>query len=520
MKRRKFIQAAGTAISLPILLNGFRLSAMPRQSIFNTINEESDRVLVLIQLNGGNDGLNTVLPLDQYDRLANTRSNILIPENNILGLSDTVGLHPAMGGLRSLYEDAKLNIVQSVGYPDQNRSHFRSTDIWTSGSPATETWQTGWLGRFLQSGHPAYPEGYPNAEVPHPFAITIGSIVSETCQGTAANFSLTLNDPFSLAPLTQSEPGEVPATPYGQELTFLRTTIAQTNAYGSVITAAAESGNNLAAYPEGNRLAAQLKNIALLISGGMHTKVYVANIGGFDTHANQVQENDTTNGEHAELLLQLSEAIAAFQADLQQLGLDERVITMTFSEFGRQIRSNGSLGTDHGSAAPLLVAGKCVNAGIIGYNPEIPQEVEPQEGVPMQYDFRDVYGSILMDWFEVPEAEVRSLLHQEFQHIPILDPCQSPVDTQQALPAEPEIELQAFPNPFREGATIRFYSQGEWARLSVFNSLGNEIRVLVNNRLPAGQHDFRFDANGLPSGNYYFRLQLGGRQRTKGVVKG
>ena len=519
MKRRKFIQATGTVISLPILLNGFRLAAMPRQSIFNAISEETDRVLVLIQLNGGNDGLNTVLPLDQYSRLAAARSSILIPESQALGLSDTVGLHPAMGRLRELYEGAKLSIVQSVGYPEQNRSHFRSMDIWTSGSPATETWTTGWLGRFLQTGHPDFPLGYPHAEAPHPFAITMGSIVSETCQGSAANFSLTLNDPFSLTPLTQSAPDEVPDTPYGEELTYLRTTIAQTNAYGSEITTAAESGSNLVDYPEGNRLAAQLKNIALLISGGLQTKVYVANIGGFDTHANQVQEGDPALGAHAVLLDQLSEAMASFQADLQQQGLAERVVTMTFSEFGRQIRANGSLGTDHGTAAPLLVAGACVNPGIIGHNPEIPQEVQPQEGVPMQYDFRDVYGSVLMDWFGVPEEEVRRLLHQDFQHIPILNPCQSPVGTAPPAASAPAVDLQVFPNPFRAGTNLRFESRGQWARLSVFNSLGNEIRVLVNHRLPAGWHDFRFDANGLPPGNYYFRLQLGSGQRTVAGVK-
>ncbi|MCB0552489.1 MAG: hypothetical protein KDD02_02970, partial [Phaeodactylibacter sp.] len=123
MKRRKFLKATGAVVSLPILLNGFRLSAMPRRSIFNAISDESDRVLVLIQMNGGNDGLNAILPLDQYDRLANVRSNILIPENEILGITDTVGLHPALAGVRSLFDDARLNILQSVGYPNQNRSH-------------------------------------------------------------------------------------------------------------------------------------------------------------------------------------------------------------------------------------------------------------------------------------------------------------------------------------------------------------------------------------------------------------
>ena len=518
MKRRKFLKATGAVVSLPILLNGFRLSAMPRRSIFNAISDESDRVLVLIQMNGGNDGLNAILPLDQYDRLANVRSNILIPENEILGITDTVGLHPALAGVRSLFDDARLNILQSVGYPNQNRSHFRSTDIWTSGSPAEESWTTGWMGRFFQGGHPSFPENYPNEEYPHPFAITMGSVVSETCQGTAANFSLTLNDPFSLTPLTEGAAGELPDTPYGQELSFLRTTIAQTNAYADSIQEAAEGGNNTVDYPNGNRLAEQLKNVALLISGGLQTKVYVVSIGGFDTHANQVVEGNTASGEHAELLSQISTAMAAFQADLQQLGLEERVVSLTFSEFGRQIRSNDSLGTDHGSAAPMMVFGKCVNPGILGDNPEIPEQVDNQEGVPMQFDFRDVYGSILMDWFEVPEEEVQNLLYPEFQYLPILEPC-TPTKAREANAFEQEIEVNAFPNPFRDWANIRFRTNGEWVKLSIYNGLGSEILVLTNRKLPAGEHEIRFEAHGLPAGNYYLRLQLDGRQKTKSLVK-
>ena len=144
MKRRKFLHTAGSAISLPILLNGMRLSAMPKSSIFNSINNDSDRVLVLIQLIGGNDGTNMIVPLDQYDNLMNVRSNIMIPQNQIIPVTDNLGFHPSITGLKSLYDDARLGIVQGVAYPNQNRSHFRSTDIWTTGSPASEFWTTGW----------------------------------------------------------------------------------------------------------------------------------------------------------------------------------------------------------------------------------------------------------------------------------------------------------------------------------------------------------------------------------------
>lgn len=518
MKRRKFISATGGAVSIPILLNGMPVNAISKSSLFNFVNNETDRVLVLIQLNGGNDGLSTLVPIDQYDHLANARANILIPENQLIPVTDTLSFHPNMTGLKAVYDNARLGIIQGVGYPNQNRSHFRSTDIWTSGSPADEVWNTGWLGRYFQDLYPAFPEGYPNDTFPDPFAITMGSIVSETCQGTAANFSLTLNDPFSLSSLAEGEPGELPDTPYGEELAFLRTTIAQTNAYAGTITEAAEAGNNVVEYPENNTIAQQLKNVALLIAGGLKTKVYIVSQGGYDTHANQVLDGDPTAGEHADLLLQLSDAIESFQNDLQALGLEERVVGMTFSEFGRRIRSNDSFGTDHGTAAPLMLFGACVEPQIMGDNPEIPAEADIQEGVPMQYDFRDIYGSILMDWFEAEESKVQEILHDSFQYIPLLNSCLVSSTTDHPVITE-VIETYNYPNPFQNWTTIVFESAQEWVKLSVFDVLGHEVKVLTNQQFPAGKHEIRFDATQLPPGNYYYRLQMEGRQKTKSMVK-
>lgn len=521
MKRRDFLHTSGTAISLPLLLNGFSLSALSRPRSFTTFNNDSDRVLVLIQLNGGNDGLGTIIPRDQYSELFNARANVLVPENAILPITDTVGFHPMMTGMRSLYDEGQLGIVQSVGYPNQNRSHFRSTDIWTSASPADTFWNTGWFGRYLDTENPNYPDGYPNEQQTDPFAICIGNIVSETCQGAAANYCLTLTDPFSLAPLFEGSPTDVPATPYGEELAFLRTTIAQTNAYSDVVASAAESATNLATYPEENPLAEQLRTVALLIAGGLKTKIYVVSLGGFDTHANQVVDGDKTSGIHAELLRILSEAMAAFQQDLNMLSLDQRVLSVTFSEFGRRIKSNDSFGTDHGTAAPLMLFGSCVNPQILGDNPDIPSQVDPNEGVPMQYDFRDVYGSILTDWFEVSETEVKQVLHPDFTRLPIITGCQT-VATDPDLEAAQPLVLGSYPNPFRSQATIYFESVNEWVRLSVFNAMGSELQVLVNKRLSAGEHQVIFDGSHLPAGNYYYRLQLArqGMTKTRRIIKG
>ncbi len=516
MKRRHFLRTTGSAVSIPVLLNGLSISALAKPILFNTVNDESDRVLVLIQLFGGNDGLNMVIPTDQYDQLANVRSSVILPENSILSLTDTVGLHPRMGGLKSLYDNGRLGIVQNVGYPNPNRSHFRSIEIWATGSSTEEYLSTGWLGRALDKKHPGYPTGFPNGEYPDPFAISLGYSVSETCQGSAANYSMTLTDPFGLTPLAEGEDDEID-TLYGQELAYLNATIAQTNAYADQILNAAQGGSNMVTYPD-SELAQQLRNVSLLISGGLKTKVYTVTLGGFDTHANQVESGDSTQGKHAELLETLSSAIEAFQNDLEELGLEERVIGMTFSEFGRQIRSNGSRGTDHGAAAPLLLFGSCVNPQILGDNPEIPDQVQVQDALPMQYDFRDIYGSILLDWFEMSITDVKKVLHDGVQYLPIVSSCGSTVSGQQVLSNIP-VEIECYPNPFSRWTTIRFESETEWVRLSIFNALGSEVRVISNQQFSAGRHEIPVDTSGLSPGNYFCRLQLEQRQKTKRIVK-
>lgn len=517
MKRRKFLQTASVA-TLPVFLNGMKVGTLPKSSFGMSI-QDSDRVLVLIQLNGGNDGLNTLIPIDQYDQLANARENILIPESNILLLEDNVGLHPSMAGMKTLYDNAKLSIVQSVGYPNQNRSHFRSSDIWSTASAADEHLSTGWLGRYYNNKFPNFPDAYPNDDCPDPFAITLGSLVSETCQGPITNFSLALTDPGNLSTVIEGEEGDVdPSTCYGYELGFLRTAVKQTNAYVDAISLAAENGANMAIYNDDNDLAQELKIVAQLISGGLQTQVYIVTLGGFDTHAGQVEDGDPTVGFHAELLHTLSEAITSFEEDLVLMGLEERVIGMTYSEFGRQIRSNDSVGTDHGSAAPLFVFGSCINPGIFGDNPEIPTQVDVQEGVSLQYDFRSVYGSILMDWFEVPEAEVQTMLFADFQHIPFIDPCNTVVASNPLLLQE-SIDSYNYPNPFSNWTTIVFTSKNEWNRVSIFDALGNEVRVLADRSFSAGEHHLKVDMHQLPAGNYYYRIVTKKQQKTKAMVK-
>ena len=514
MKRREFIQRS-SVLSLPIFLNGMGVKALGYNPFNMRPDIDHNRVLVVIQLDGGNDGLNMIIPIDQYSNLTNARPNIILPENQVIKLTDETGIHPAMSSVKALYDDQKISVIHSVSYPNQNRSHFRSKDIWTSGSRADEFVSTGWMGRFFDNEVDDFPTNYPNDDFPDPFAITIGGFVSETCQGSVANYSMALIDPFNLAPLGSGAAGSLPNDNYGKELKYLRDSVVQSNEYASVITEAANSGNTMSdRYDDNNVLAQKLKIVAQLISGGLDTKMYLVSLGGFDTHANQVDANDTTTGNHANLLSMLSEAIGAFQDDLSLLGLEDRVMGMTFSEFGRRIRSNGSGGTDHGTAAPMIVFGTCIQNQMLGNNPEIANQVAIQEGVSMQHDFRSIYGSILQDWFTVPEDEIRSLLYEDYQHIPIL--CNL-VSNEEVYDAN--LSSKNFPNPFEHYTDIEFTSENEKVRVSIFDALGHEVKVLTDQKLNAGTHKIRFDAHDFPSGNYYYRIASGNRFVTKLMVK-
>ncbi len=517
MKRRKFLQST-SAMSLPFFVGGIPFTGVGKNQLFDLVGDDNDKVLVLVQLQGGNDGLSSVLPLDHYDTLAGLRSNVLVPENSVLGITDTVGLHPSMGDMRRMWDDAKLGIIQGVAYPDQNRSHFRSTDIWHSASEPDEFLTTGWMGRYFDINHSSFPIDYPNSDCPDPFALSIGSVISETCQGVVSNYSLALSDPFSPGTVNIGEEGSTPNNCYGRELGYIRDIARQTNAYSETIIEAANKGNNLSSkYGEDNVLAQKLKTVARLVSGGLKTKIYVVQIGGFDLHSNQVLAGDPVQGRQSELMLQLSNALCAFQEDCVQLGIDDRVVGMTYSEFGRRIRSNESNGTDHGTAAPLFVFGSCVNPGILGSNPEINPDATVQEGVAMQYDFRSVYATMLMDWFGISEEKVRTVLFKDFQHLPLIK-CATVANTEEAT--ENLVEMTVAPNPFGNYFDLSFTTSRDWLKIGLFNAIGSQLRVISNQQFAAGTHTLKVSTPDLDSGIYFIRIAGRSSQKTVRVVKG
>ncbi|MDP4914201.1 MAG: DUF1501 domain-containing protein, partial [Saprospiraceae bacterium] len=470
---------------------------------------------ILIQMNGGNDGLNMVIPIDQYEGLMRVRSNIALPESKVLKLTDKLGLHSRMTGLATMYKEEKLGILQSVGYPNQNRSHFRSTDIWNSASTSNEYINTGWIGRFLDSKYPGFPEKYPSIENPDPFALTIGSTVSQTCEGASGNFGIAVNDPKNLRTLAENDAENFESISYGEELKYLQKSILQTNAYSKLIQKAAEKGKNLAVYPTNNSLANQLKSIALLISGGLKSKVYIARIGGFDTHANQTISTDNTTGTHAELLGSLSTAIEAFQKDLELLNLSNRVVGMTYSEFGRQIQSNNSGGTDHGNAAPLFLFGTCVQNRITGENVQIPNPVPSQAGVSMQIDFRNIYGSILVDWFGVKENEVKQLIFNDFVKLPIIKNCQTATPVNEVLLP---MFVELYPNPTWGPINLTFQSVGGDCYLHLMNGQGQTIKQQKWNGMYAGEQNLQMDVSDMSNGIYFVHIRQGLQHKTMQVV--
>lgn len=522
MKRRNFLKYSGAAAAWAgFQMNGFSINPAPQLPFLKALaagGNPNDRVLVLIQLNGGNDGINTLIPLDQYDNLANLRSNVLIPQNNVLSLNGTItnGLHPVMTHFRNMYNDGLVSVVQNVGYPNQDYSHFRSTDIWISASDSDQLIETGWAGRYLQSQHPAFPDGYPNPDNPDPLAIQIGSVVSLALMGNTVPMGMAISDPTAYYQFVNDIVEPAPNTPYGDELEFIRLVSQQAQVYYQSVKDAAEAGQNLSAlYPAAgdNYLADQLRIVAQLISGGLKTPVYIVSLDGFDTHSDQVDGTfGNAEGIHANLLRKVSEAVGAFQDDLKLLGVDERVAGMTFSEFGRTIASNASFGTDHGAAAPMFVFGKNVIPGIIGGNPQIPDNPFASADIPMQHDFRSVYASALQDWFGIANPE--SILNYEFPILPIFKAAASGTHVVENA----RIDASNYPNPFHGSTTFTFTTDGGRVTIDLLDMSGRVMQNIIEGNYPAGTHRVTFSRNDLKPGNYFYAVKVNGATVTKKLL--
>jgi uncharacterized protein (DUF1501 family) len=402
--RRAFLQASGSMVSLglsvPAFLNRTALAAPAADRA-----GARDTLLVVIQLTGGNDGLNTVIPFKD-ELYAKYRPTLKQAPAQIKKITDEIGLHPAMDGFAGLLQEQALCVVQGVGYPNPDQSHFRSMDIWQAGSTARDVTE-GWLGKALktlpkaQSIHLAgNNETAPLAFEGAPFRVpSMRSLEDFQLRDTAVS-SADRQGQRAVLEASSKTPGE-PGL-----LDFVQRTATNTYASSQRLQAIAKNYQPKVPYPN-TPLANQLKLAAQLIDADVGTRILYVAQDGYDTHAGQA-------GAHANLLRTLSDAVTAFYKDVAARGHKDRLLIMTFSEFGRRAKENGSHGTDHGSAAPMFLIGGKVKAGLIGTHPSL-AELE-MGNLKHHTDFRRVYAAILDNWLAVSSRDV---LGQEFKPVDI-----------------------------------------------------------------------------------------------------
>lgn len=441
MNRRKFIKNSSLAAAAPMVINKVAVSPFATKNMLASFNcDTSDRALVVVFLMGGNDGFNTLVPMNQYTKYRNYRPSIYIPENATIdldsGLADEqkLGLHPVLGSLKSLYDAGNAHIVQGVGYPNANKSHFKSTDLWLSGGDGVGSnsgINSGHFGRFLDSSNPNIV-GNPSGLNLDPLGLQLGnstvSLGYLTTNNQVASANLTDQDPQGLYSVVQDigtlPHASTPNSDYGREIDYIMNVERNTSIYAQRISSVFSSGSNSASYPN-DYFANQLKTVARLIKGGSKTKIFLLHAYGFDTHDDQIQTpGNASVGNHAELLTTVFGGINAFHQDLEQLGIADRVITTTMSEFGRKIIENGGNGTDHGTLAPMMMFGTPIQGGVTGNNLDL--DLQDNQGAPsndqMQFDYRQVFSSFYQDWLGEGDSILNATFGQIYEKVPIISP--------------------------------------------------------------------------------------------------
>jgi uncharacterized protein (DUF1501 family) len=455
--RREFLRTTvlGGALSWTVpafLSNTFSaLHAEAADSATQIVDGRDGSILVVLQMAGGNDGINTVIPYAS-DHYRNARPKLGIVANDVLKLNDAVGFHPSMTGFKSLYDAGNLTVVQGVGYPNPNRSHFRSTEIWQTATDSDKFDKYGWIGRYFDNACAGcdptvgisignqMPQAF-SAKTPEGIALQNPQnyrFLAAGGQGGAAseqsfrkmndveadpNMDATADtvsmDPGSGAGVgSGGTPGggadlnsggtiasiSGPSGHSGSALDFLERTSMDAQVSSDKILAISNKVKNQGTYP-GSQLANSLKLVARLIGGGLPTRIYYVSQGGYDTHTNQL-------GTQQRLLQDLGDSLKAFTADLRAQGSMSRVLVMTFSEFGRRVTENASGGTDHGAAAPLFVIGDKVKAGLQGTYPSLAPGDLFEGDIKYSTDFRSVYAGVLEGWLKTPS---KPILGRQFQ---------------------------------------------------------------------------------------------------------
>jgi uncharacterized protein (DUF1501 family) len=433
--RREFLRStvlgASAAWTVPLFVERTfgQLHAAAKDLAVQPVTGKDGTILVVLQLAGGNDGLNTLVPFGD-DAYYKARPRLGKREKEIIKLNDHCGLNAAMPYLGSLFKDGKLGIVQGVGYPNPNRSHFVSTSIWETADPSHRS-GTGWLGRYFDNVCPGadptvgisfnktQPESFGALKNPG-VCLSTPELYRWIHRGgdraQAEEFFADLNQPdldeqleavagASIADPAGGKPGGIKGE---SNLDFLERVALDARVSSAKILELASKHKTTVAY-DGTPIARNLNLVARMIAGGMPTRVYYVSHGGFDTHNQQVNSHDR-------LLGQLDNALKSFFADLKQQGNDQRVVLMTFSEFGRRVQENASSGTDHGKASCLFVAGPAVKGGLHGTHPSLTELAEGD--LKHSVDFRGVYAGVLQDWLKAPD--IQPILRGDFKPLELI----------------------------------------------------------------------------------------------------
>ncbi len=536
MDRRKFIKLSATASA--VALTPFEMKGiMETQGIHNC--DFNGRRLVLINLDGGNDGLNTLVPINQYDIYSNLRPTIKVPESGVnkyisldLGLAENMqmGLHPSLGEFKNLYDSGQMRLLQSVGYPSQNKSHFASSDIYMTGNDGNG-WQngktSGWIGRYMEQ---MYANELGSS---YPFAVHMGNVKNSLgfhgLQEHGMNMNITNQDASGFYSVINGLGGEAPSvipmdTDFGIELDYVIETDKLANVYAGSISDAFNQGSNSTSYPDTN-LSDQLKTVARLIKGGLESKIYMVRIKGFDTHANQLETgHGDVLGKHSILLQELNGAVGAFMSDIEGLGIGDDIVAMTYSEFGRKAAENGNLGTDHGEVAPTFVFGKAVEGGVCGINPDLSEATEDNNWQieTVQYDYRAVFGTLLKEWMGGGESLIDQTFFDHtntssFNNSIISEVIKSEykIDLNCINSTKEEVNTEnedltwfASPNPFKNDLTLRCDEDLEKAIIHVFSQSGQLVKAINTDYLNGM---IRLDLSNLSSGIYTLAISAGSK---------
>jgi uncharacterized protein (DUF1501 family) len=398
MNRRHFLQRTAGLVAI-----GATPPAFLSRAVAADKSDPDQRILVIVQLAGGNDGVNTVVPWAD-DAYHAARPSLGLGKDTVLKVNDHIGLHPQLSGLKSLYDEGSLSIIQGVGYPHPNRSHFRSMDIWNTAQPESEITGDGWLGRALDSSAarfagkvPALALGTENLPLalvaPRTNVPSIRSLEDYQLRfgegGSASDHQLRQSLARKLADGAKSDTSS-------SDLNFIRQTLGTAMDSAQRLKEVAASYQPAVPYPQ-TQLASSLKTVAQLIAGELGTRIFFVSLGGFDTHSRQA-------GAHNALLAELSGAVSAFFKDLGVHKLADRVLLATYSEFGRRLKENGSLGTDHGAASNMFVVSGATKAGVCGEHPSL---TDLDDGdLKHHTDFRSVYATLLDRWLGIPSEPV------------------------------------------------------------------------------------------------------------------